>query len=129
MKENRTFHFTHQDYPRLKRPRHIHQMPPERRKLRNNVEATMKEFTCKMPGGKLKVRGAFKTSIFAYSMGISINFGRIFRLVTEDPEALGHIFKERLFVLLKTVNVFLMNRLKNVFPFRSCNLLRIARSF
>ena len=37
----------------------------------------MKEFTCKMPGGKLKVRGAFKTSIFAYSMGISINFALV----------------------------------------------------
>ena len=39
----------------------------------------MKEFKARAPGGKIKVRGLFKTSLFAYSVGIAINFGRIYR--------------------------------------------------
>jgi len=38
-----------------------------------------------MPPGKLKVRGAFKASVFAFSVAIGINFGRIFRLLQGDP--------------------------------------------
>jgi hypothetical protein len=60
-------------------------LPEERRKLRSNVEATVNEFVCKMPRRKLKVRGAFKASIFAFSVAMSINFGRIFRLIQVDP--------------------------------------------
>ena len=43
----------------------------------------MQEFKTKTKSGKLKVRGIFKASLFAYAMGISINFGRIYRLVAE----------------------------------------------
>ncbi len=31
----------------------------------------MKEFKARAPGGKIKVRGLFKTSLFAYSVGIA----------------------------------------------------------
>lgn len=34
-------------------------------------------------GGKTKVRGQFKTSLFAFNTGIAINFGRIFRYIVE----------------------------------------------
>ena len=78
-KKCRTFYFTREDYLRKERLKNRNALPPERRKLRCNVEATINEFVCKMPNGKLRVRGAFKTSVFAYSTAISINFGRIFR--------------------------------------------------
>ena len=101
MKKCRVYYFTYEDYLRNKRQKAIESIPPERRTLRNNVEATVNEFVCKLKKSKLKVRGAFKTAIFAYTMGISINFGRIHRLIQDNPEfaarlglCLGQIVKE-----------------------------------
>jgi len=53
---------------------------------KNNVEATINEFACKMPKGKLKVRGAFKASIFAFSVAMSVNFGGIYRYIQDNPD-------------------------------------------
>jgi hypothetical protein len=58
----------------------------ERRRLRNNVEATIKEFSCRMRGRKVRVRGNFKTSLFAYSVAIGVNFGRIHRFTQKNEE-------------------------------------------
>ncbi len=79
MKKYRTFYFTLDDYLRNQRFKYRVSIPKERLRLRNNVEATINEFFCRMLHGKLKVRGAFKTEIFAYSVAISANFGRLFR--------------------------------------------------
>jgi hypothetical protein len=84
-KKDRVLYFTHDYYLALKRQKVIDSLPEERRKLRSNVEATVNEFACKMPKRKLKVRGAFKASIFAFSVAMSVNFGRIFRLIQVDP--------------------------------------------
>jgi len=95
--KGRAFNFKHEDYLRHKRLTARHKLPPERKSLRNNVEATIHEFTCRMPGGKLKVRGYFKTSLFAYAVGISSNFGRIFRYLTNpetDQTLIRTYFKE-----------------------------------
>ncbi len=82
--KNKSRHyFTHSDYLKNERNRNILKIPEERRKIRPNVEATMQEFKAKTKNGKLKVRGIFKASLFAYSMGISINFGRIYRLLVK----------------------------------------------
>ena len=62
-----------------KRLVNIQKIPKERRSLRTNVEATVSEFTRKMNNRKLKVRGRFKATIFAFAVGISVNFGRIYR--------------------------------------------------
>ncbi len=78
-KNNGRYYFTHEDYMLNKRNLNIITIPKERRKIRPNIEATMKEFKARAPGGKIKVRGLFKTSLFAYSVGIAINFGRIYR--------------------------------------------------
>lgn len=79
LKNNGRYYFTHEDYLLNKRNLNILTIPKERRKIRPNIEATMKEFKARAPGGKIKVRGLFKTSLFAYSVGIAINFGRIYR--------------------------------------------------
>jgi len=100
MKKYNVFYFSHEDYLARRRQNRIHDIPKERRTLRNNVEATVNEFVCKMPGKKLKVRGAFKTAVFAYSVAISINFGRIYRLILDDPE----YFKAFFFFIFKIVN-------------------------
>ena len=85
MKKNRVYYFTHDVYLSKKRQKIIETIPPGRRKIRNNVEATVKEFTCKMPYKKLKVRGALKTTIFALTVAISVNFGRIYRYMQINP--------------------------------------------
>jgi len=48
--------------------------------LRANIEATVSEYRRTMPDGKVKVRGRFKTMLFAFATGIGINFGRIFAI-------------------------------------------------
>ena len=81
----RVYYFTHEDFLLAKRRRAIEKIPKERRKLRPNVEATVKEFTSGMNHkGKLKVRGTFKTEAYAFTTAISINFGRIYRYVTDN---------------------------------------------
>ena len=100
MKKYNVFYFSHEDYLAKRRQNRIYEIPKERRKLRNNVEATVNEFVCKMPQKKLKVRGAFKAAVFAYSLAIAVNFGRIYRLMLVDPEYL----KALLAFLFKIVN-------------------------
>ena len=84
--DKRTYYFDRSDYLLGRRNRNIKSLPPERRKLRPNVEATVKEFTKPFNHkGKLRVRGLFKTMVYAHAMAISINFGRVWRYMTENP--------------------------------------------
>lgn len=89
-KNNGKYYFTHSDYMKNKRNNNLLKIPEERRKIRPNVEATIKEFKGKTKAGKLKVRGIFKTSLFAFAMGISINFGRIYRLLESQGVNFSH---------------------------------------
>jgi len=73
------YYFTYADFLRNKRLRAMLSIDEEKRKTRANVEATVHEFTCRMTNRKVKVRGAFKTSMFAFTTAIMINFGRIYR--------------------------------------------------
>lgn len=82
----RVYYFSAEDHLRQQRQRMIDKIPLERRSLRNNVEATIKEFTCRMPGRKVRVRGNFKTSLFAYGVAIGVNFGRIYRYMQKNKE-------------------------------------------
>ena len=85
--DKRTYYFDRSDYLLGKRNRNIKSLPPERQKLRPNVEATVKEFTKPLNHkGKLRVRGLFKTMVYAHAMAISINFGRIWRYMAENPD-------------------------------------------
>jgi hypothetical protein len=72
-------YFDDEDLLRLRRHRNITALPAELRKLRPNVEATMREFSRRTEGGKLKVRGLFKAQLFALSATIGINFGKVYR--------------------------------------------------
>ena len=86
--DKRVYYFDRSDYLLGKRNRNIKSLPPERRNLRPNVEATVKEFTKPFNHkGKLRVRGLFKTMIYAHAMAISINFGRVWRYLGENPDS------------------------------------------
>jgi hypothetical protein len=99
-RNGRVYYFDRADYLQGKRNRNIKSLSPERRKLRPNVEATVKEFTKPLNHkGKLKVRGKFKTMVYAFSMGIAINFGRVWRYRAENPGA---------FMLLRRMHLFLL---------------------
>jgi len=105
-KTHRVYYFTHKDFLQKKRRQAIMNIPIERRKLRSNVEATVQEFSCRMHNKKLKVRGYFKTCIFAFTTASAINFGRIFRYLSNNPDKfrsffvfVRNIFKEQLTML------------------------------
>ena len=99
-RNGRVYYFDRADYLQGKRNRNIKSLPPERRKLRPNVEATVKEFTKPLNHkGKLKVRGKFKTMLYAFSMGIAINFGRVWRYQAENPDAFMLLGRMYLFLL------------------------------
>ncbi len=93
LKNSRAYYFTKSDFMQKNRRKNIEKIPEERRKLRPNVESTVNEFTCKTKNGKLKVRGAFKAEIFAFAMALSINFGRIYRLILENPEEYACLYR------------------------------------
>ena len=78
-KTAKVYYFLEKEYLKKQRLASIQKIPKERRSLRTNVEATVSEFARKMNNRKLKVRGLFKTAIFAFAVGISVNFGRIYR--------------------------------------------------
>jgi hypothetical protein len=112
------YYFTHEDYLQNRRNRNIMNIPEERRKIRPNVEALMNEFKIRTPGGKLKVRGLFKATLFAFNTGIAINFGRIYRFVAQNrlteefdpsiPTVLADIMLKSACLLQKT-SIFVRN--------------------
>jgi len=113
MKNNRVYYFTEEMYLLCERLSRLRDIPKERRFLRNNVEATVKEFTCRMPNKKLKVRGAFKATLFAFNTAIGINYGRIYRMLLADMEKRAifahyfvNYFNELYFRIIKTAKSF-----------------------
>jgi hypothetical protein len=88
-KSTRTFYFTPEDAARQARHRRIQALPPERQTLRSNVEATIREFVSQLDDHTVSVRGQLKTSLFAFSRALAINFGRIFRYESLRPEGVS----------------------------------------
>lgn len=75
----RTFYFTEADVVKQARHRRLQTLPEERQTLRPNVEATIKEFKAPCRNGKLRTRGRWGASRYAFLRAMAINFGRIYR--------------------------------------------------
>jgi hypothetical protein len=75
----RTFYFTEEDVLKQARHHRIETLPEERRTLRANVEATVKEIKAPCRNGKLRTRGGFAADRYGFLRAIGINFGRIYR--------------------------------------------------
>jgi hypothetical protein len=75
----RTHYFTEADVLKQARHRRMGTLPEERRTLRANVEATMKQFKAPCRNGKLRTRGLFALRRYAFLRAIAINFGRVYR--------------------------------------------------
>lgn len=99
---DRVYYFTIEDVRQHKRNNVFKNLPQELKNIRPNVEATMKEFTKRFNHkGKLNVRGKFKTKLFALTMSIGINFGRIYRYLLENLNLkLTFLGKSHLFLIL-----------------------------
>ena len=112
-KDKGRYYFNHESYLLNKRNSNIRNLPKERRKLRPNVEVLMREFKHRTRSGKTKVRGIFKTSLFAFNVGIAINFGRIYRYIT-DLKPFNDILPTIALIFLKN----LLNNHRMIFQIR-----------
>src|SRR5688500_14728919 len=75
----RTHYLTEDHLLRQERHRRLQELPEERRTLRANVEATMRQFNAPLRNGKLRTRGLYAASRYGFLRAIGINFGRIYR--------------------------------------------------
>lgn len=85
----RTFYFTEADVLKQARHHRLETLPEERRTLRANVEATIKQFKAPLRNGKLRTRGLFAASRYAFLRATAINFGRIYRHLQRPAPASG----------------------------------------
>jgi hypothetical protein len=75
----RTHYFTEDHLLRQARHRRLQELPEERRTLRANVEATMRQFNAPCRNGKLRTRGLHAGRRYGFLRAVGINFGRIYR--------------------------------------------------
>lgn len=75
----RTHYFTEETILRQERHRRLQELPKERRTLRANVEATMRQFNAPFRNGKLRTRGLHAGRRYGFLRALGINFGRIYR--------------------------------------------------
>lgn len=99
-KDKGKLYFSEEDYLTNNRKNVINSLPIEQRKLRPNVEATVKELLKGTNNGKLRIRKTMSVLCYAFNRAISINLGRIYRY-----------FCINAFFLLQ----FLKNMLKKIF--------------
>lgn len=86
-KQGRVLYFDEQRVKRYQRHQRIKDLPEQHQTLRNNVEATIKEFTRGMNHkGKLRVRGRFRTELWALCLAMGINLERIHRYLQDETE-------------------------------------------
>lgn len=82
---SRTHYFDEATVLRQARHRRLLELPPERQRLRANVEATMQEFKAPTRDGKLRVRRRVPAIQYGFLRAIVVNFGRIFRYSAGAP--------------------------------------------
>ena len=110
-KKGRVYYFDRSKYLLDKRRRVVETLPPQRRNLRPNVEATVKEFKTPLNHkGKLRVRGRFKTMMYACGVGIGINLGRIHRYLRSNPQ--GDVYVGKFFEIIDEIDGKIMIFLK-----------------
>jgi hypothetical protein len=91
-KQGRVLYFDEKRVQRYQRHQRIKELPEEHRTLRNNVEATIKQFTRGMNHkGKLRVRGRFRTELWALCLAMGINLERIHRYLVDQSGSAGRM--------------------------------------
>ncbi len=75
--EKRIWYFNKAKLLAYKRMQNIYKIPEERRKIRSNVEATVKELKRGIKNGKSRVRGMIQNSFYLILTSIAVNLTRI----------------------------------------------------
>ena len=91
----RTFYFEEADVLRQARHRRLQTLPEERRTLRANIEATMKQFKVPCRNGKLRTRGVYAARQYGSLRAAAINFGRIYRYLSRRASLSGRLAAKR----------------------------------
>ena len=76
-KNLRSRYYEYVDFLRIKRRERAKKVPKERKKLRANVEASVRQMKRGIKNGKLRVRGFIQAQTYAFFTAISVNFKRI----------------------------------------------------
>ncbi len=127
----RVFYFTDEMVQMQERVHAIELLPLERRKIRPNIEATVKEYTMAFNHkGKLRVRGKFKAMLFAFATSIGINFGRIFRHLMENPHLIPSLARicTLFLAITRTVGAAYDNFLRCVMVFYAENFKELKNT-
>ncbi len=111
-KTARRWYFSAEDGARQKRWKRWEALPDKRKKLRPNVEATVRQMQRAMDGGKLKVRGTFETECYGLLRSIEVNLGRIDRYLAdpENEQSLETLGQAFLINIIITVGYFRYHR-------------------
>jgi len=117
-KKCRVYYFDESEVKRKQRHNSFANLPPGKRKIRANVEATVHEFTHRMRGHKLKVRGIFKTSLFVFATAIAINFGRIYR---SNVKIFGEFSFNSCFSFIIAIIVEILDHFNRIIRCHECN--------
>lgn len=122
------YYFEEDDVRRSQRLHRRDTLPEKRQTLRPNVEATVKEFYRNLNHkGKLRVKGQFKTVIFALCTAIGINLERIHRFLLDKNE--GDDPLKALKQSMKSIGLFLMKFAQNDSNWEIFSTQRRRRSF
>ena len=89
----RVYYFEDKEILAHARKRNLESLPPERRTLRANVEATVKEMKRGMKNGKVRIRGRIRVSLHMIFTAIGINLVRIAKKNWEISDCLTDIFQ------------------------------------
>ncbi len=81
----RIWYFSAEKIRLHRRLQNFNALPPERQKLRANVEATVKEVKRGIKDGKVRIRGRVKVKIYLSMSSIAVNLARIHRYLRYKP--------------------------------------------
>ena len=104
-KPKRTWYFSEEKIRMHKRLQNINSIPEERRTIRANVEATVKEVKRGIKNGKVRIRGNKRIAFYLCLTAIAVNLTRIHKYITDH---------DRNWPKQPATNV--NNLLKNIFP-------------
>ena len=96
----RTWYFSEEKIRLHRRLQNFNMLPNERKTLRANVEATVKEVKRGVKDGKIRVRGLIKAMIYLNMSSIAVNLTRIHKYLGYRPYNYGYINKYKWIIKL-----------------------------
>ena len=114
----RTWYFAEEKIRLHKRLQNINQIPEDRRKLRANVEATVKEVKRGIKNGKVRIRGQKRIKFYLSMTSIAVNLTRIHKYLTDkvllapnQPDRFDFYNKTSEILIIKTIplRLFIQN--------------------